>query len=148
MRVAAALALALSFAALLPPAAAAQPAQAGASGARGAGGFGGGGGAPGPVSGASATATQPDNYGYRSAQNYTQQARVVKGRAFYQNGNTWTDATAQERLAKDKNLKQRQVKFNSDEYFALLTKYPEAAAWFSLGNEVDVMLGEELVMVR
>jgi Ca-activated chloride channel family protein len=129
-----------------PAAAAAQPAQAGASGARGAGGFGGG--APGPVSGATATATQPDNYGYRSAQNYTQQARVVKGRAFYQNGNTWTDATAQERLAKDKNLKQRQVKFNSDEYFALLAKYPEAAAWFSLGNEVDVMLGEELVMVR
>jgi hypothetical protein len=87
-------------------------------------------------------------HGYRASFNYAQQARVVRGRAFYQNGNTWTDATAQERLAKDKNLKQRQVKFNSDEYFALLAKYPDAAAWFSLGNEVDVMLGDELVMVR
>ena len=32
--------------------------------------------------------------GYRSNSNYAQQARVVKGRAFYQNGNTWTDSTA------------------------------------------------------
>ena len=40
------------------------------------------------------------------------------------------------------------MKFNSDEYFALLKKFPDAAAWFSLGNEVDVVLGDELVMVR
>jgi Ca-activated chloride channel family protein len=113
--------------------------------ARGAGGFG----------GAGSVATQPqqananaENYGYRKAQNYAQQARVVKGRAFYQNGNIWTDATAQERLAKDKDLKKREVKFNSDEYFALLAKYPDAAAWFALGNEVDVVLADELVMVR
>jgi Ca-activated chloride channel homolog len=125
------------------PAAAAAPS---ASPSGGAGGFAARGGlASQPQQQAGAN---PENYGYRKAQNYTQQARVVKGRAFYQNGNTWTDATAQERLAKDKNLKQRQVKFNSDEYFALLAKYPDAAAWFSLGNEVDVMLGDELVMVR
>jgi Ca-activated chloride channel homolog len=122
------------------------PAAPSAGPSSGAGGFGAGGGvASQPQQRAGANA---DNYGYRKAQNYAQQARVVKGRAFYQNGNTWTDATAQERLAKDKNLKQRQVKFNSDEYFALLAKYPDAAAWFSLGNEVDVMLGDELVMVR
>ena len=86
--------------------------------------------------------------GYRATQNYTQQARVVKGRAFYQNGTTWTDATAQELHAKNKTVKQRTVKFNSDEYFALIAKHPEAAEWLALGNEVDVVLGEELVMVR
>jgi len=40
------------------------------------------------------------------------------------------------------------VKFNSDEYFALLKQYPDAAQWLSLGNEVDVLLGETMVMVR
>jgi Ca-activated chloride channel family protein len=82
--------------------------------------------------------------GYRANMNYANQARVVKGRAFYQNGNTWTDATA----VSKPDLKKQEVKFNSDEYFALLTKYPEAAAWLSLGNEVDVVLGDTLVSVR
>ena len=84
------------------------------------------------------------SYGYKEAQNYAQQARVVNGRAFYQNGLTWTDATAQTR----KDLKQKAIAFNSDDYFALLAQNPDAAQWLSLGNEVDVVLGEELVMVR
>lgn len=82
--------------------------------------------------------------GYKEAQNYAQQARVVNGRAFYQNGPTWTDATAQNR----KDLKQLQVAFNSDDYFALMAKYPDAAQWFSLGNEVDVVLGDTLYQIR
>jgi hypothetical protein len=82
--------------------------------------------------------------GYRASSNYASQSRVVKGRAFYQNGNTWTDATA----VSKPDLKKQEVKFNSDEYFALLTKHPEAAAWFALGNEVDVVLDEVLVSVR
>ena len=88
------------------------------------------------------------NYGYRDAQSYADQARIVKGRAFYQNGNTWTDATAQEALAKNKQLKQRQVKFNSDEYFGLLKSHPEAAQWLSLGDNVDVVIEETLYQVR
>ncbi|HWE94747.1 MAG TPA: VIT domain-containing protein [Tepidisphaeraceae bacterium] len=90
------------------------------------------------------TAGKPANYGYRQAQNYTQQARVLRGRAFYQNGNTWTDSTAQNR----KDLKQKQVQFNSDDYFALLKQHPEAAQWLSLGNEVDVVLDDTLYQVR
>lgn len=82
--------------------------------------------------------------GYRSNSNYAQQARVVKGRAFYQNGNTWTDSTASTK----KDLKKREIKFNSDEYFALLAEHPEAAQWLSLGNEVDVVLDDTLVVVR
>jgi Ca-activated chloride channel family protein len=83
--------------------------------------------------------------GYRApASNYAQQARVVKGRAFYQNGNTWTDGLA----ASKADWKRREVKFGSEEYFTLLQRHPEAAAWLALGNEVDLVLGEELVSVR
>ena len=89
-----------------------------------------------------------ENYGYRQAQNYANQARVVRGRAFYQNGNTWTDAAIQDAIAKKRQLKKQEVKFNSDEYFALLKQHPDAAQWLSLGNEVDVLLGETMVMVR
>jgi len=85
-------------------------------------------------------------YGYRRARNYNEQARVVNGRAFYQNGKTWTDATAQESLAKQ--LKQHQVRFNSEEYFSLLKKHPEAAQWLSLGDEVDVVIGDTLYQIR
>jgi len=82
--------------------------------------------------------------GYKVAQNYAQQARVVKGRAFYQNGTVWTDANAQTA----KNLKQQTIKFNSDDYFALLTKHPEAAQWLSLGDQLDVVLDDTLYSIR
>ncbi|WP_428937055.1 hypothetical protein [Fontivita pretiosa] len=90
---------------------------------------------------------QPDGQavsGYRVAQSYAQQVRVLNGRAFYQNGTTWTDATVQSR----QNLKRQQIKFNSDEYFALLARYPTAAPWLSLGNEVDVVIEDTLYVVR
>lgn len=92
-----------------------------------------------------APATQPS---YREAQNYAQQARIVAGRAFYQNGQTWTDASAQDAVEKNKNLKARQIKFGSDEYFALMTKYPHVAQWLALGNQVDLVLDGELVQIR
>jgi hypothetical protein len=103
----------------------------------GGGGFGGGGGfAP------MAPATQPS--GYRVAQNYAQQARIVKGRAFYQNGTLWTDGQAQNA----QNLKHANIVFNSDPYFELLRKHPEAAAWLSLGDEVDIVLDDTIYSVR
>ena len=93
----------------------------------------------GPVAGEPAK----DN-GYRYSDNYAQQARVVNGRAFYQNGNVWNDSTAQAK----KDLKVRQVKFNTDDYFALIKDNPDAAAWLSLGDNVDVVIGETLYQVR
>jgi Ca-activated chloride channel family protein len=87
--------------------------------------------------------TQPV-VGYRVATNYSQQARVINGRAFYQNGTAWTDATTQ----LHPNLKQRQLAFNSDDYFRLLTEHPEVAPWLALGNEVDLVLGDTLLQVR
>jgi Ca-activated chloride channel family protein len=91
-------------------------------------------------------ASQPA--GYRNTTNYAQQARVVNGRAFYQNGNVWTDSTAQSAIAKQQALKQKQVKFNSDEYFALIKSNPEALPWLSLGDEVDLVLGDTLYQIR
>src|SRR5207249_2843489 len=82
--------------------------------------------------------------GYKRANQATQQARIVRGRAFYQNGNAWTDATAQSNQA----VKQKNVKFNSDEYFALLRTNPDAAEWLALGSEVDVVIGDTLYSVR
>ncbi len=68
----------------------------------------------------------------------------MNGRAFYQNGATWTYATAQTL----KDLKRKQVAFNSDDYFALVSQNPDAAQWLALGNEVDVVLGDTLYQVR
>jgi Ca-activated chloride channel family protein len=90
------------------------------------------------------TPSSPAQSGYRVAQNYSQQAKVINGRAFYQNGTIWTDSTAQSL----KNLKSQDVKFGSDEYFAILKDHPEATAWLALANEVDVVIGDTLYQVR
>jgi Ca-activated chloride channel family protein len=73
-----------------------------------------------------------------------QPTRVLNGRAFYANAGVWTDSTAQSRA----NLKRVEVAFGSDDYFALLKAHPEAAQWLSLGNQVDVVLGDTLYLVR
>ena len=94
--------------------------------------------------GTALAAKKPEEVGYRATSNYARQARIVAGRAFYQNGNTWTDSTA----GAKSNLKKREVAFNSDEYYKLLQDHPEASAWLALGNEVDLVIGEELIVVR
>jgi Ca-activated chloride channel family protein len=86
----------------------------------------------------------PTTQGYRDAQNYAQQVRLVNGRAFYQNGQTWSDATAQANA----KLKQKQMKFGSDEYFDLLRAHPTASQWLALGNNVDLVLDETLYSIR
>lgn len=73
-----------------------------------------------------------------------QQARVVNGRAFYRNEGVWTDSTAQSR----KHLKRFELAFGSDAYFALLKDHAQAAPWLSLGDKVDLVLGETLYVVR
>ncbi|MGB7160885.1 MAG: VIT domain-containing protein [Tepidisphaeraceae bacterium] len=90
-------------------------------------------------------ATSPGDAGYKmQRQNYAQQVRVARGKAFYQNGNTWSDAD----VAARKDLKNKQVAFNSEEYFALIRSHPDAAGWLALGNEVDVVIGETLYQIR
>jgi Ca-activated chloride channel homolog len=87
-------------------------------------------------------ATQP--MGYRVSTDYTQQAQNRAGKTFFQNGSTWTDSIAQA----NQNLPQREIKFNSDEYFQLIDKYPLAANWLSLGQEVDIVIDNVLYSIR
>ena len=89
------------------------------------------------------TAGAAPSYGYRAPQNYAQQVRVVNGRAFYQNSDTWTDSTIQSKA----DAKRVQIKFNSDEYFELLKKHPTVAQWMSLGNNVDVLVGDTVYSI-
>ena len=87
--------------------------------------------------------TTSPSAGYRVARNYAQQSRVVNGRAFYQNGSVWTDAHAQ-----DAGLKQQAVAFDTDAYYDLMAKHPDAAAWLALGDDVDVVLDGTVYSVR
>ena len=82
--------------------------------------------------------------GYRTAQNYAQQARTINGRTFYQNGPNWTDSTAQ----LHKNLKTQQIAFGSPEYFDLLKSHPQAAQWLALGNNIDLVIDQTLYQIR
>ena len=95
---------------------------------------------------AKATPAPAGNIGYRLEQtrNYANQARHLNGRAFYQNGPVWTDSTAQARSA----LRQVDIAFNSDAYFALLREHPAAAQWLALGNNLDLVLGDTLYQIR
>src|SRR6476646_5826523 len=67
---------------------------------------------------------------------YTQHSRFVNGRAFFQNGKQWIDSTAQS------TAKRQRVQFNSEEYFNLLTKHPEAGPWLALGQNVVLTLDD------
>lgn len=95
-----------------------------------------------------APSTQPSEAGYRVAFNYSQQVRVVNGRAFFQNGEVWTDATVQTLLARNQKAEQRQVKFNSPEYFELLKKNPANGRMLSLGEQVDLVVDDVVYNVR
>ena len=93
-----------------------------------------------------ADARDESKLGYRAAQsqNYATQSRNLNGRAFYQNGRVWTDSTAQGQA----NLRQVNVKFNSDAYFALLKQHPAATQWLSLGNNLDLVIEGTLYQIR
>ncbi len=67
---------------------------------------------------------------------YTQQSKFVNGRAFFQNGNQWIDSNAQN------TAKRQHIEFNSEEYFNLLTKHPDAGPWLALGQNVVLKLDD------
>ena len=69
-----------------------------------------------------------------------QDARVVNGKSFYQNGTQWIDSTAQNAKA----AKSQRIKFASAEYFDLLAKNAEAAQWLALGQNVQFTIGDTL----
>jgi hypothetical protein len=76
--------------------------------------------------------------GYRVINNYAQQTRVINNRSFFLNGNQWTEVAVQNASQTAKHVK---VVFNSDAYFDLIAKHPEAAQYLALGNNVTIELG-------
>lgn len=67
---------------------------------------------------------------------YTRQHRFVNGRNFYLNGERWIDSETQ----KHPKAKRVRIRFNSDEYFDLMTQRPEIASWLALGSAVEFYL--------
>ncbi|MFN2499884.1 MAG: hypothetical protein ABR557_12425 [Pyrinomonadaceae bacterium] len=62
--------------------------------------------------------------------------RIAGGKTFYLRDGVWTDAD----FKAGTKLPQSTIKFGSDEYFALLKQKPRLAAYFSLGEQVVVVL--------
>jgi len=78
--------------------------------------------------------------GYRVVTNYAQQSRVINSRAFFLNGNQWTDSRTQN-AKPESHIK---IVFGSAAYFELLTKHPDAAQYLALGNNITVELGDKV----
>jgi len=69
-----------------------------------------------------------------------QNAKLVGGRAFYQNGSQWVDSRAQSL----KDPKRIRIQFGSDDYFSLLTEHRETAQWLALGRNVLLTVNNNL----
>jgi Ca-activated chloride channel homolog len=67
---------------------------------------------------------------------YTQRAKYIAGRAFFQNGNQWIDNN----VSAQNSANAVRVKFGSDDYFALIAQHPEARPWLALGQNVKLLL--------
>jgi Ca-activated chloride channel family protein len=72
-----------------------------------------------------------------------QNARVVSGKAFYQNGSQWIDSDAQQQKAANR----QRIQFASEEYFKLLRENPDASQWLALGKNVQFTLRDTLYEV-
>jgi len=91
--------------------------------------------APAPVGGAEGRRRELDAL--------QQNARVVSGKAFYQNGSQWIDSDAQLQKA----AKRQRIQFASEEYFKLLRENAEASQWMALGRNVQFTIGDTLFEV-
>ena len=65
----------------------------------------------------------------------TAQNQFVANKNFFNQSGNWIDAE----FKKEKNLPEVNLKFASEEYFALVKKEPGIAQYFALGEEVTVV---------
>ncbi len=72
-----------------------------------------------------------------------QYTRLIAGKSFYQKGKEWVDSEVQS-LAKTQAI---EVKFGSDKYFELLKQSNEVAQWLSVGEELQVVIGDKLYKI-
>ncbi|MDH7570809.1 MAG: VWA domain-containing protein, partial [Armatimonadota bacterium] len=67
--------------------------------------------------------------------------RHVEGKTFSLRGDTWVDVQYRP------EMRAREVRFASDEYFALMQRQPKLARWFALGERVLVVWQGEAIKV-
>ena len=89
-----------------------------------------------PVSQAAIVANEPARL--VAARQYADQSQFVSGRTFFLNGSQWIDAGVQ----KAANARRVRVQFDSPEYFELLKQHPTATRWFSMGRNLQLLLGD------
>jgi len=90
-----------------------------------------------PMGGTSYNTIQaPSNDANTRVVQYTQRAKYIAGRAFFQNGNQWIDNN----VSKQNSGQSVRIKFGSDDYFNLIAQNPEARPWLALGQNVKLVL--------
>jgi Ca-activated chloride channel family protein len=87
------------------------------------------------IAGSVRSTPAPDATQVRVAR-YSQQAQFVVGKTFFQNDEQWVDSAIQ----KSPDAKRVRIQFGSDEYFAFLTRHPQAAPWLALGQNLQLLL--------
>jgi Ca-activated chloride channel family protein len=75
------------------------------------------------------------------AQNITRQVKMVQGRAFYNNGQFWTDIELQKQ--KQQGNKKR-IQYASTEYYNLINQYPESSQFLALGRNVLFVMNQQI----
>lgn len=75
---------------------------------------------------------------------YSQQARFVAGKTFFQTPGGWLDAAVQ----KHPTAHRVRIEFGSAEYFNLAREHPETLPWLALGAEIQFLLNGTVYEVR
>ena len=113
-----------------------------AEAAQGLGGYAGGSpltsGAPAAPGAFIVPARKNENGQSAKARQVVQPMQYFAGKNFCQNAKFWVDTEVQK--AEAAKAKRTRVKFNSDEYFALLAKEPRCSRWLALGQNVQFVL--------
>jgi Ca-activated chloride channel family protein len=75
------------------------------------------------------------------SRNITRQVKMVQGRAFYNNGQFWTDIELQKQ--KQQGNKKR-IQYASTEYYNLINQYPESSQYLALGRNVQFVMNKQI----
>ena len=68
------------------------------------------------------------------------QSRFIQGRTFFRRDAEWIDSLVQ----MNQRAPRTRLRFDSDEYFNFVRQHPEAAAWLSVGRNLQLVLGERI----
>ncbi len=75
------------------------------------------------------------------SRNITSQVKMVQGRAFYNNGDFWTDIELQKQ---QQHGNKKRIQYASTEYFNLINQYPESSQYLALGRNVQFIMHRQM----